>query len=229
MPSTSSPISPTRKSSTCSLSSSVSGLNTPKPSTTSPFHQDFLPLLNHLSRPLNQIVHCTSGAKSPDWPSNILKYHLLSTPQLDNLSRFFNQTWPPVPETHWYPRRLEPWLGTPNESQIDLNTRRRRFGYFIGLYASDLPTREESSVKELGFSLKLLSCFGQSGLDGQGDGQNQSEIGDDGSPQHCELDSGSAEELHLVQDMLDWMEWEWQLALVRAREEQGGRFTWGPK
>lgn len=225
MPSTSSPISPTRKSSTCSpsssssssSSSSVPSLNTPR-SRSSPFHQDFLLLLNHLARPLSQLVHSKSGAKAPDWPSNILNYHLLSAPQLDNLSRFFNQTCPSVPETQWYPRRLEPWLGTPNESEIDLNTRRHRFGYFIGLYARDSPAREEFAVKQPELSLKLLKCFEQCGLNEQGDGQNQPEIDDDGSPQP-DFDSGNPEELHLVQDMRDWMEWEWQLALTRARDE----------
>lgn len=80
------------------------------------------------------MVNCTNVATSPDWPKTMLQYHLLSSPQREKLARFFTQVWPPLPQTYWYPRLLDSWLGMPNEYEIDLDTRRRRFGYFIGLH-----------------------------------------------------------------------------------------------
>lgn len=85
-------------------------------------------------------------------------------------------------------------------------------------------------MKKLGCSLKLLKCFEYPVLDEQDNGRKKCEVEleDPDSSRH-EVDSESAEELRLVQDMLEWMECEWQLALVHAREEQSDRFAWNPK
>lgn len=97
------------------------------------YHPDFLPLLHYLAQPLQQIVHCMSGEKAQDSPNNLLQFNLISAAQLDRLALFFDQIWPPAPQTYLYPRLLEPWIGLPNEDEIDLQTRRDRFGQFIGL------------------------------------------------------------------------------------------------
>ncbi|KAJ5626092.1 hypothetical protein N7510_002401 [Penicillium lagena] len=103
------------------------------PGTHSQFHPAFLPLLHHLSSPLHPLVSSTTGHPHPEFPVTLLAYHLLTASQLDSLAVHFHQVWPPVPATSLYPIRILPWIGTPEEKDVGLATKRRRFGQFIGL------------------------------------------------------------------------------------------------
>lgn len=102
----------------------------------------FLSLLHYLHTPLCPLVSSTSGLSHPDFPTTLLTFHLLTSSQLDNLAQHFHQIWPPVPATTRYPVRIRPWLGTSEEEDIDLATKRRRFGRFIGLRGCESPVHE---------------------------------------------------------------------------------------
>lgn len=97
------------------------------------FHPAFIPILNYLNTPLFPLVSITSGLQHPDFPPNLLAFHVLTSTQLDNLARHYHQVWPPVEHTSRYPTTIPAWVGAPNEQDVDLETKRRRFGTFIGL------------------------------------------------------------------------------------------------
>lgn len=96
-----------------------------------PAHSNFL---DYVATPLRPFVSCVNGKKHPDFPPNLLAFHLLTSQQLDNLARFYHQVHPRVKETTFYPRPMEAWIGVPDEKSVDEDTKRRRFGCFIGLY-----------------------------------------------------------------------------------------------
>ncbi|OQE20845.1 hypothetical protein PENFLA_c015G09224 [Penicillium flavigenum] len=124
-----------------SISSSITPLDTESPfPIESPafrespnFHPHFLPLLRHLSSRLWPLVNSETGLEHPDFPPNMLAYNLLTSEQVDNLARHFDQVYPPVPATFNYPVYIQPWIGTEEEKTIDLPTRVRRLGRFFGL------------------------------------------------------------------------------------------------
>ncbi|KAN0084963.1 hypothetical protein V8E54_001430 [Elaphomyces granulatus] len=99
----------------------------------------FLPTVQYLSRPLAPLVSVTTLLPAPDFPSTILAYHVLTSDQLDNLAQHYHQVWPPVPGTFCYPLFIPAWVGTPEEDQVDVATKRRRFGHFIGLRGCESP------------------------------------------------------------------------------------------
>src|SRR5699024_3878114 len=79
-------------------------------------------------------------------PRTLLSYHLLTSHQLDDLARHYHQVWPPVPATFWYPTSIPAWVDNDghecrsgNENAVDLVTKRRRFGRFIGLRGCESP------------------------------------------------------------------------------------------
>lgn len=63
----------------------------------------------------------------------MLRYHLLTSSQLDGIARHYHQIWPPVPETYRYPKPIKAWIGTEEEHTIDVEGKRERIGQFIGL------------------------------------------------------------------------------------------------
>lgn len=159
------------------------------PGTHSQFHSTFVPLLHHLSSLLHPLVSSTTGRPHPDFPATLLAYHLLTASQLDSLAVHFHQVWPPVPATSWYPIRIAPWIGTPEEKDVDLTTKRRRFGQFIG----------------------LKGCYGpaaESGFGGNGHALGRTRK----SSRHLT-------EREAMEMTMGWMEREWQNSLARAREE----------
>lgn len=93
----------------------------------------FLGLVRHLQIPLAPLVSVTTGQLHPDFPTTMLAFNLLTSPQLDRLAHHFHQTWPPTSASWQYPAYLSPWIGTPEESDTSLHTKRMRFGSFIGL------------------------------------------------------------------------------------------------
>lgn len=103
---------------------------TPTPATV---HPDFLPTLEHLSQHLVELVSLTTSLAHPSFPDSLLKYHLLTNAQLDDLARHYHQVWPPTAETFQYPVPVPAWIGTANEHTVDIETKRRRLGRFIGL------------------------------------------------------------------------------------------------
>jgi hypothetical protein len=109
------------------------------------FDLSFFPTLSHLGTRLYPLVSNTTALPHPDFPRTILGYHLLTSRQLDNLAIHYHQVWPPVRATAYYPVAILPWIGTENEEDVDLETKRRRFGRFIGLQRCESPVEEESS------------------------------------------------------------------------------------
>ncbi|KAJ5114542.1 hypothetical protein NUU61_000301 [Penicillium alfredii] len=138
-------------SSPCSPSSGCAPFNTPVSFGVQPranpqsFHPSFLPVIRHLETPLSQLFSSTTGLPHPDFPVTILAYHLLTSTQLDSLACHFHQVWPFVPATLWYPMQIAPWIGTPEEQDVDLQTKRRRFGRFIGLGGCETPVIDNGS------------------------------------------------------------------------------------
>lgn len=118
-------------------------------STTSRKHPSFPKVLSHLRKRLCPLVSTTTGLPHPDFPPTLLSYHLLTSNQLDSLAIHYHQVWPPVPDTAWYPNTITPWIGTPYEKDVDLATKRRRFGRFIGLRGCESPV-EDIDWKEYG-------------------------------------------------------------------------------
>lgn len=104
---------------------------------------DFDPLIQFLSQRLEPLVDCISGQIPADFPDTLLAYQLLTHKQLDNLACFFQQTAPATQETLFYPAPMQkPWIGTRAERGVALDTKRRRFGRFIGLRGCESPTVE---------------------------------------------------------------------------------------
>ncbi|EAW15154.1 uncharacterized protein ACLA_058110 [Aspergillus clavatus NRRL 1] len=106
-------------------------------------HPSFHSVLRHLQTPLCPLVSSTTGLQHPDFPKTLLAYHLLTSQQLDDLARHFHQVWPPLPATISYPVMIRAWIGTEDEDMVDLQTKRRRFGHFIGLRGCESPTVTE--------------------------------------------------------------------------------------
>jgi len=100
---------------------------------------DFPAVLQYLGQKVHPLVSCITAQIPPDFPQIMLSYHLLTNNQLDNLAQYFHQTSPPVSETFMYPAPIQkPWIGIEAED-VDLETKRRRFGRFIGLRGCDSP------------------------------------------------------------------------------------------
>ncbi|GFF41290.1 hypothetical protein IFM58399_06213 [Aspergillus lentulus] len=103
-------------------------------------HPSFQPILRHLRTPLCPLISSTTGQQHPAFPKTLLAYHLLTSRQLDDLARHFHQVWPSVEATRAYPVSIPAWIGTQGEKSVDLQTKRRRFGRFIGLRGCESPT-----------------------------------------------------------------------------------------
>ncbi|EHY54293.1 hypothetical protein HRR83_008129 [Exophiala dermatitidis] len=122
--------------------------------------------VKHLRAPLVPLISVSSGLAHPVFPTTLLQYHLLTHEQLDDLARWYHQVDPPVDETFMYPAWIPAWTSLDSESAdangnailsgpdsdaennnttttvsgVDLETKRRRFGRFIGLRGCDSPT-----------------------------------------------------------------------------------------
>lgn len=116
----------------------------------------FTQAIVHLETPLVPLISVTSGLPHPSFPTSILQYHLLTHETLDELARFYHQVYPPVPETYRYPARIPAWVAAEagRESvlleKIDLETKRRRWGRFVGLRGCETPVegREDRQAME---------------------------------------------------------------------------------
>ncbi|PLB44770.1 hypothetical protein P170DRAFT_429521 [Aspergillus steynii IBT 23096] len=101
----------------------------------------FYSVVNHLQTPLCPLISSTTGLQHPEFPGTILAYHLLTSRQLDDLARHYHQIYPPVAATSYYPITIPPWVGASDESDVNLDTKRRRFGRFIGLRGCESPVQ----------------------------------------------------------------------------------------
>ncbi|KAJ6006609.1 hypothetical protein N7451_004553 [Penicillium sp. IBT 35674x] len=166
-------------------------------------HLDFPAVLQYLEQKLHPLVSCKTAQIPPDFPQTMLSYHLLTNTQLDNLAQYFHQTSPPVSETFMYPAPIQqPWIGTEAED-VDLETKRRRFGRFIGLRGYDSPPPFVDPLQiNLGTTASIKS----------------DEIMSDTVTPGMEDES--------VWEMMLFMEREWQAALVQAQAEQDHSFGW---
>lgn len=164
------------------------------------FHSSFLPTLQHFSRRLVPLVSITTGQPHPDFPRTILAYHLLTSEQLDDLARHYHQVWPPVPETFGYPLRIPAWIGTPDEAQVDIETKRRRLGRFAGLRGCESPVASS------------FGTFPSASASASASASNNSEGTD-----CADDDDDDDARMRMLEEQ---MEREWQEALRRARCEQ---------
>ncbi|RVX74407.1 hypothetical protein B0A52_01533 [Exophiala mesophila] len=104
--------------------------------------------VDHLRAPLVPLISVTNGLAHPDFPKSLLQYHLLTHEQLDSLACWYHQVFPPVRETFQYPAWVPAWtslpcapgVAGPNLDAVDLETKRRRWGRFIGLRGCESPT-----------------------------------------------------------------------------------------
>ncbi|KIW54108.1 hypothetical protein PV05_06492 [Exophiala xenobiotica] len=115
--------------------------------------------VEHLRAPLVPLISVTNGLPHPSFPTSLLQYHLLTHNQLDSMARWYHQVEPPVDETFMYPAWIPAWTsmhpsGAPrnavldeeapghhsaHDGDVDLETKRRRFGRFIGLRGCESP------------------------------------------------------------------------------------------
>ncbi|KIW80923.1 hypothetical protein Z517_03946 [Fonsecaea pedrosoi CBS 271.37] len=117
--------------------------------------QHYLSSVEHLRAPLVPLISVTNGLPHPQFPTSLLQYHLLTHEQLDTLARWYHQVTPPVEETFQYPAWIPAWTSlyqgrqqtsADEEVSVDLETKRRRWGRFIGLRGCESPTAETGSV-----------------------------------------------------------------------------------
>lgn len=110
----------------------------------------YLYSVEHLRAPLVPLISVSNGLPHPGFPTSLLQYHLLTHERLDSLARWYHQVVPPVDETFKYPAWIPAWTsyglladegeGAHASSDVDLETKRRRFGRFIGLRGCESPT-----------------------------------------------------------------------------------------
>ncbi|RAO72613.1 uncharacterized protein BHQ10_008625 [Talaromyces amestolkiae] len=174
-------------------------------------HPDFLPTLTHLSQTLFKLVSLTTGKPHPYCPDSVLRYHLLTSTQLDDIARHYHQIWPPVPETYRYPKPIKPWIGTEEECTIDIEGKRERIGQFIGLRRGVMVPTAVATIATGGVEAMVA------GMDQSADVQNV----DDGD----EDDSGEDEEDDIVKVICEriraQMQRDWEEALERAGRDEG--------
>lgn len=122
--------------------------------------------IEHLSSTLVPLISVHSGLSHPDFPRSLLQYHLLTHSQLDSLARHYHQTLDAGPERWLYPCPIgwgKAWCGSNppisiaslqedtnhRKRLVDLNTKRRRLGRFIGLKGCESPSAEDIDANEL--------------------------------------------------------------------------------
>lgn len=124
----------------------------------------YMQSVEHLRAPLVPLISVSTGLPHPSFPTSLLQYHLLTHAQLDSLARWYHQVAPAVDETFMYPAWIPAWTSLDEseasshnnvvlddaapddyegegagERGLDLETKRRRFGRFIGLRGCESP------------------------------------------------------------------------------------------
>lgn len=112
----------------------------------------------HLGSQLVPLISVKTGQAHPEFPQSLLQYHLLTHDQLDDLARWYHQTVDAGEERWMYPCPIafgKVWCGSSrtttvaadNETRrhvVDLDTKRRRWGRFIGLRGCESPVEEQA-------------------------------------------------------------------------------------
>lgn len=125
-------------------------------------------LVDHLRNELTPLISVRTGKPHPAFPRSILQYQLLTHDQLDDLARHYHQTIDAGEERWLYPCPIgwgKVWCGrvpvTATETDggrrlVDLKTKRRRWGRFIGLKNCESPTAEdeEGARREMDQSMR---------------------------------------------------------------------------
>lgn len=117
-------------------------------------HPAFPSYAHHLSRTLAPLVSLTTGEIHPAFPRSILQYQLLTSKELDDLALFYHQIEPPLPETGMYPAHITPWIGERHDGTLEvyedvsIETKRRRWGRFIGLRGCESPVSSSFSAAQ---------------------------------------------------------------------------------
>lgn len=111
----------------------------------------------HLASQLVPLISVRTGQAHPGFPKSLLQYHLLTHDQLDDLARWYHQTIDAGEERWMYPCPIawdKVWCDSSSSSTsitenvsrrqlVDLDTKRRRWGRFIGLKGCDSPVEEQ--------------------------------------------------------------------------------------
>lgn len=88
--------------------------------------QDLNQKLQHMRIPLSPFYQLRTGLVHPIFPKTVLQYWLLTSKQLNDLARFYNQSTQNRYAYHYpYPTF---W-----DDEWPIEVRRRHFGWFIGL------------------------------------------------------------------------------------------------
>ncbi|KAJ5622374.1 hypothetical protein N7528_005606 [Penicillium herquei] len=105
-----------------------------------PSYSEFKRLIEIFNQPLHPLRSCTSNQSPANFPKTLFAWQVLTHEQLDDLARFFHQTSPPTSETRNYPLPIDkPWVGPKADPFVTLETKRLRFGRFIGLQGCESP------------------------------------------------------------------------------------------
>lgn len=118
---------------------------------------------------------------------------------------------------------MRPWIGTPGGENVDLETRRRRFGKFIGLQGCESPVRESFEQWEGEWAAAMAV---------EDEEQDEVHMIDGQCRDRNESGNGSSGDVEMALDMdmdmeVERMEREWQEGLGREYDSQGHR--WGLK
>ncbi|KAJ6015430.1 hypothetical protein N7540_010021 [Penicillium herquei] len=123
-----------------------------------PPHPDFTRLIEIFSQPLHPLRSCTSNQAPANFPKTVFAWQVLTNEQLDDLARFFHQTSPPTLETRNYPLPIDkPWIGPKADPFVTVETKRLRFGRFIGLKGCESPLELRPSCDEPIASLAAMT------------------------------------------------------------------------
>lgn len=175
-------------------------------------HPDFLPTLTHLSQTLFKLVSLTTGKPHPYCPDSVLRYHLLTSTQLDDIARHYHQIWPPVPETYRYPKPIKAWIGTEEEYTIDIERKRERIGQFNGLRRGVTVPTAATTATATG-----VVMAGMDGKDQKADTDHLDDGDDDGEEEDEEEDVVKI----ICERIRAQMQKDWEEALERARRDEG--------
>ena len=108
-------------------------------------------VLSHLATPLVPLISVTSGEPHSSFPRSLLQYNLLTHTQLDDLALHYHQTNPPCRNTFRYPVAVPGWVDADGNSvgDADLDTKRRRWGRFVGLRGCESPLQSPGERQRL--------------------------------------------------------------------------------
>jgi hypothetical protein len=88
--------------------------------------------VSQLALPLAPLVQLSSGRVHPSFPQTLLRYHLLTDAELEDLAHFYHQRTPCALTSH-YPKPMN-W-----KQGLTVNEKKRKWGRFMGLRGCESP------------------------------------------------------------------------------------------